>query len=158
MIGIDRRKPQRLTGTYRDYARSGVTSVNYQLSLDHADLTALVSMGPSVRHITPQVLAARISFLPSPFTVTVDLRIRVFQRPRDPAGGENYLRKAVTHAGAAPRLQVAGDGGPRKFGGPPHTAWLRYRWKAGAMDFTLGSLAWLMNGRPSSCSLVLNSE
>ncbi|HEY2075518.1 MAG TPA: methyltransferase type 11 [Streptosporangiaceae bacterium] len=86
MIGIDRRKPQRLTGTYRDYARSGVTSLNYQLSLDHADLTALVSMGPSVRHITPQVLAARISFLPSPFTVTVDLRIRVFQRPRDPAG------------------------------------------------------------------------
>jgi 23S rRNA (guanine745-N1)-methyltransferase len=81
MIGIERRKPQRLAATYRDYARSGVTSVNYQLSLDHADLTALVSMGPSVRHITPQALAARISSLPSPFIVTVDLQIRVFQRP-----------------------------------------------------------------------------
>ena len=80
-IGIDRRKRQRLAGTYRDYARSGVISVNYQLNLDHADLTALVSMGPSVRHITPQALAARISSLPSPFTVTVDLQIRVFQRP-----------------------------------------------------------------------------
>jgi 23S rRNA (guanine745-N1)-methyltransferase len=79
-IGIDRRKPQRLAGTYRDYARSDVTSVNYQLSLDHADLTALVSMGPSARHITPQELAARIGFLPSPFTVTVDMQIRVFQR------------------------------------------------------------------------------
>lgn len=84
MIGIDRRKPQRLAGTYRDYARSGVTSVNCQLSLDHADLTALVSMGPSVRHITPQVLAARIRALPSPFTVTVEVQIRVFQRPRRP--------------------------------------------------------------------------
>jgi 23S rRNA (guanine745-N1)-methyltransferase len=84
IIGIDRRKPQRLAGTYRDYARSGVTSVNYQLSLNHADLTALVSMGPSARHITPQALAARISFLPSPFTVTVDLQIRVFKRPWAP--------------------------------------------------------------------------
>jgi 23S rRNA (guanine745-N1)-methyltransferase len=86
MIGIDQRKPRRLAGTYRDYARSGVTSVNYQLSLDHADLTALVSMGPSARHIAPQALAARVRSLPSPFTVTVDLRIRVFQRRRTPPG------------------------------------------------------------------------
>jgi 23S rRNA (guanine745-N1)-methyltransferase len=81
LISIDRRKPQRLAGAYRDYARSGVISVNYQLSLDPADLTALVAMGPSARHITPQALAARISALPSPFTVTVDVQIWVFQRP-----------------------------------------------------------------------------
>ena len=87
MISIDRRKPRRLAGTYRNYARSGVTSVNYQLSLDHADLTALVSMGPSARHITPQALAARVRSLPSPFTVTVDLQIRLFRRPRDLSGG-----------------------------------------------------------------------
>jgi 23S rRNA (guanine745-N1)-methyltransferase len=80
MIGIDQRKPRRLADTYRDYARSDVTSVNYLLSLDHADLTTLVSMGPSARHITPQALAARIRSLPSPFTVTVDLQIRVFAR------------------------------------------------------------------------------
>jgi 23S rRNA (guanine745-N1)-methyltransferase len=85
MISIDPRKPRRLAGTYRDYARSGVTSVSYQLSLDHADLTTLVSMGPSARHITPQSLAARIRALPSPFTVTVDLQIRVLHRPQDPA-------------------------------------------------------------------------
>ena len=80
MIGIDQRKPGRLADTYRDYARSDVTSVNYLLDLDHADLTALVSMGPSARHIAPQALAARIRSLPSPFTVTVDLQIRVFAR------------------------------------------------------------------------------
>jgi len=79
LIGIDQRKPQRLAGAYRDFARSGVASVNYQLSLDHADLTALVSMGPSARHIMPQEIAARISSLPSPFTVTVDLHIWVFR-------------------------------------------------------------------------------
>jgi hypothetical protein len=83
MISIDRRRLQRLAGANRDYARSGITSVNYQLSLDHADLAMLVSMGPSARHITPQALAARIRSLPSPFTVTVDLHIRVLQRRRD---------------------------------------------------------------------------
>ena len=81
LIGIDQRKPQRLAGPYRDYTRSDVVRVNYQLSLDHDDLTTLVSMGPSARHITPQPLAAaRVGSLPSPFTVTVDLQIRVFAR------------------------------------------------------------------------------
>ena len=86
LIGIDQRKAQRLARTYRDYTRPGAATVNYRLSLDHADLTALVSMGPSARHITPQALAARIRSLPSPFTVTVDLQIRVFRRPRDRSG------------------------------------------------------------------------
>ena len=84
MIGIDRRKPQRLAGTYRDYARSGVTSVNYQLSLDHADLTALVSMGPSARHI---------GSLPSPVTVTVDLQIRALQHGQDLASARTTSGK-----------------------------------------------------------------
>jgi 23S rRNA (guanine745-N1)-methyltransferase len=83
MIGIDRHKLQRLAGSYPGYAQLGVISVNYQLSLDHADLTALVSMGPSARHIVPQALADRISALPSPCTATVDLQIWVFQRPGD---------------------------------------------------------------------------
>ena len=92
MIGIDRRKPQRLARTYRDYARSDVTSVNYQLSLDHADLSALVSMGPSARHITPQQLAARIGSLPSPCTVTVDLQVSVLHRRQDHAGARTTPR------------------------------------------------------------------
>jgi 23S rRNA (guanine745-N1)-methyltransferase len=80
MIGIDQRKYQRLADAYRDYTRFVVTTVSYQLSLDHPDLTTLVSMGPSARHITPQVLAARIRCLPSPVTVTVDLQIRTMAR------------------------------------------------------------------------------
>lgn len=82
-IGIDQRKPRRLADSYDDYTRSDVTGVTYQLSLDRADLAALVSMGPSARHITPQALAARVRSLPSPFTVTVDLQIWVFARRRE---------------------------------------------------------------------------
>jgi 23S rRNA (guanine745-N1)-methyltransferase len=64
MISTDRRKPRRLSEAYRDYAQSDVIAVNYHLEFGHADLTALVTMGPSARHITPQDLAARIRRLP----------------------------------------------------------------------------------------------
>ena len=59
----------------------------YAAPAEGSDLTALVAMGPSARRITPQALAARIRSLPSPFTVTVDLQIRVLQRRRDLARG-----------------------------------------------------------------------
>jgi 23S rRNA (guanine745-N1)-methyltransferase len=80
MIGIDKQKLRRIAGAYHDYALSGLTIVNYQLSLDHADLAALVTMGPSARHISPESLATRIRALPSPVEVTVDVQFRVFQR------------------------------------------------------------------------------
>ncbi len=79
MIAIDRRKPERITNAYRDYAQADVASVNYQLSLDHADLAALVSMGPSARHISPSALADRLRSWPAPATATVDLNITAFQ-------------------------------------------------------------------------------
>lgn len=84
MIGIDPGKPRRLANAFSRYATCGVTTVNYQLSLDHADLAALVAMGPSARHITPQALAARIRALPEPATVTADVEIRAYRR-RKPA-------------------------------------------------------------------------
>ena len=83
MISIDKHKPQRLAEAYHGYAQSDVIALNYHLKLDHADLAALVTMGPSARHITPQDLAARIRPLPSPATVTVNLQIRAF-RNRNP--------------------------------------------------------------------------
>ncbi|HEX3923080.1 MAG TPA: hypothetical protein VHY31_12400 [Streptosporangiaceae bacterium] len=80
MIGIDKQKLRRIAGAYRDWALSGLTIVNYQLSMDHASLAALVTMGPSARHISPESLATRIRALPSPVAVTVDVQFRVFQR------------------------------------------------------------------------------
>jgi 23S rRNA (guanine745-N1)-methyltransferase len=84
-IGIDKQKLRRIADAYRDYAMSGLTSVNYQLSIDHADLAALVTMGPSAWHISPGSLAARIRALPSPVAVTVDVQFRVFRRRPGPA-------------------------------------------------------------------------
>ena len=80
LIGIDERKSARLADAYRDYASSAVTAVRYQLHLGQADLTDLVAMGPSARHIGADELAARVAALPSaPVTVTVDVEVRSYQ-------------------------------------------------------------------------------
>jgi 23S rRNA (guanine745-N1)-methyltransferase len=80
LIGIDERKTARLADAYGDYARTAVTAVRYQLRLGHADLTDLVAMGPSARHVGADALAARVAALPAPVTVTVDVEVRSYQR------------------------------------------------------------------------------
>jgi 23S rRNA (guanine745-N1)-methyltransferase len=80
MIGIDPAKLRRLAEAFSSYAMCGVATVNYPLKLDHADLTALVAMGPSARHIAPHTLDTRIRALPDPFTVTVDVQVRAYRR------------------------------------------------------------------------------
>ena len=80
LIGIDERKSARLAQAYGDYASTAVTTVRYQLRLGHADLTDLVAMGPSARHIGADELAARVAALPpAPVTVTVDVEVRSYQ-------------------------------------------------------------------------------
>jgi 23S rRNA (guanine745-N1)-methyltransferase len=79
LIGIDERKAARLADAYGGYARSAVTPVRYQLLLGHADLTDLVAMGPSARHISADDLAGRVAALPAPVTVTVDVAVRSYQ-------------------------------------------------------------------------------
>jgi 23S rRNA (guanine745-N1)-methyltransferase len=76
LIGVDEHKTARLADAYGDYARATVTTVRYQLRLGHADLTDLVAMGPSARHIGADVLADRVAALPEPVTVTVDVEVR----------------------------------------------------------------------------------
>jgi 23S rRNA (guanine745-N1)-methyltransferase len=78
LIGIDARKQDRIDHAHRDLRRSGITAVTFQLNMDHADLAALVTMGPNARHIAPPVLAARIRAMPSAVSVTIDVRIMVF--------------------------------------------------------------------------------
>jgi 23S rRNA (guanine745-N1)-methyltransferase len=79
LIGIDERKADRLAAAYGDLAAGAVTPVRYQLHLDHAAVTALAAMGPSARHVTPDVLAARIAAQPDPVTVTVDVELRSYR-------------------------------------------------------------------------------
>src|SRR5215469_14447714 len=80
LIAVDQRKPQRLADAFGHYAQLGSQVLNYQLSLDHADLAAVTAMGPSAYHIAPGTLADRIQALPSPAAVTVDLRISAYRR------------------------------------------------------------------------------
>src|SRR5580692_1548426 len=79
LIGIDQRKAERLADAYGGYASAAVTPVRYQLRLGHADLTSLVAMGPSARHISAGDLAVLVAALPEPVTVTVDVEVRSYQ-------------------------------------------------------------------------------
>jgi 23S rRNA (guanine745-N1)-methyltransferase len=79
LIGIDERKSERLADAFAGYASAGVTAVRYQLRLSRADLTDLVAMGPSARHIAPDALADRVAALPDPVTVTVDVEVRTYR-------------------------------------------------------------------------------
>jgi 23S rRNA (guanine745-N1)-methyltransferase len=77
LIGIDERKTERLADAYGDYGTAEVSVVRYSLALDHEGVAAVVAMGPSAWHIGAGQLAARVSTLPSPVTVTVDVEIRL---------------------------------------------------------------------------------
>jgi 23S rRNA (guanine745-N1)-methyltransferase len=79
LIGIDELKSARLAEAFGDYASAAVTSVRYQLRLGHADLTDLVAMGPSARHIGQDALAGRVAALPDRVTVTVDVEVRSYR-------------------------------------------------------------------------------
>ncbi|HSZ40400.1 MAG TPA: hypothetical protein VK817_10610 [Trebonia sp.] len=87
LIGIDERKQDRIASAFRDYAQLGETDVRFELELDHAGLAALVAMGPSARHITPEELAGRVDVLPALVSVTVDVQVSAWRR-RNP--GETH--------------------------------------------------------------------
>jgi len=79
LIGIDERKSARLAQAYGGYASTAATLVRYELRLGRDELTDLVAMGPSARHIAADDLAARVAALPAPVTVTVDVEVRSYQ-------------------------------------------------------------------------------
>ena len=79
LIGIDERKSARLAEAYGDYASTAVRPVRYELRLGRDELTDLVAMGPSARHIAAGDLAVRVAALPpGPVTVTVDVEVRSY--------------------------------------------------------------------------------
>jgi 23S rRNA (guanine745-N1)-methyltransferase len=79
LIGIDERKSARLAQAYGGYASTAATLVRYELRLGRDELTDLVAMGPSARHIAADDLAARVAALPAPVTVTVDVEVRSYR-------------------------------------------------------------------------------
>jgi 23S rRNA (guanine745-N1)-methyltransferase len=81
LLRVDQAKPGRLAAGLARFAPAGEELVDYQVPLGHAELAALVAMGPSARHLPPSVAAQRIGELPSPLPVTVSVRLAAYRRP-----------------------------------------------------------------------------
>jgi 23S rRNA (guanine745-N1)-methyltransferase len=100
LIGIDERKRERIADAFHEYGQVGETGVRFDAKLDHADLTALVAMGPSARHIAPADLAGRVAPLPASVTVTIDVQVTAWRRRYpDPARSTNRNRDRDEAAG-----------------------------------------------------------
>jgi 23S rRNA (guanine745-N1)-methyltransferase len=81
MLTVQERKRERLEdklGTL--FKAAGETAVERELVLDHADLAALVAMGPSARHLDEQQVAERVAALPDPLPVTLSVTVATYRR------------------------------------------------------------------------------
>lgn len=111
IIDVDEDKPRRIAEAFGGYDLAGEAGARFRPRLDHAGLAALVGMGPSARHIAPETLTARIRAMPTPATVTADVRVRAFRRPRlysrpasrtPPRGHGNRRLAGAGHAQSGP--------------------------------------------------------
>lgn len=81
MLTVQERKRERLEGKLGTlFEAAGETAVERELVLDHADLVALVAMGPSARHLDEQQVAERVAALPDPLPVTLSVTVATYRR------------------------------------------------------------------------------
>jgi 23S rRNA (guanine745-N1)-methyltransferase len=85
LVTVDARKGERLAGSLGErFVPAGSVPVRVTMSLTHADVAALVGMGPSSRHLTGPEIAARIGTLVEPVAVTAAVTVTVYRRaPQD---------------------------------------------------------------------------
>ncbi|MBV6762776.1 putative RNA methyltransferase [Rhodococcus opacus] len=81
MVRVDDRKVERLGAAMSGrFERTGHVAVEYPMSLSHLDVTRLVGMGPSARHLTPERLASAIAALPQEYPVTASVTVSTYTR------------------------------------------------------------------------------
>lgn len=81
MLTVQERKRERLEGKLGTlFEAAGETAVERELVLDHADLAALVAMGPSARHLDEQQVFERVAALPDPLPVTLSVTVATYRR------------------------------------------------------------------------------
>jgi len=81
MLTVQERKRERLEGKLGTlFEAAGETAVERTLVLDHADIAALVAMGPSARHLNEQQVAERVAALPDPLAVTLSVTVATYRR------------------------------------------------------------------------------
>ena len=80
MLTVDAGKPERLAAAFqRRLAVADRRSVRASMTLTRPDLSALVRMGPSARHIGPAALATAIDVLDELTSVTLSVTVSVFR-------------------------------------------------------------------------------
>jgi 23S rRNA (guanine745-N1)-methyltransferase len=67
--------------------------VEFDMTLDHAAVSALIRMGPTARHLSSAGLAQQVGTLPEVLTVTASVTVSVLSPVSEPDG------KAVPHPG-----------------------------------------------------------
>jgi len=81
LLTVDEGKADRLVETFAGRLRSGRrVEVREMMHLGPTDIDALVRMGPTARHITPDALAAAVSGLPASTRVTLAASVTVLTR------------------------------------------------------------------------------
>jgi 23S rRNA (guanine745-N1)-methyltransferase len=79
LLTVDPRKAERVEDTLGGrFHEAGVWHRELPLGLTHAEVAALVAMGPSAWHADPETLRARIGELAEPVPVTAAFEVRVF--------------------------------------------------------------------------------
>lgn len=86
LLNVDAEKPDRVAASLSAwFAPVDEQRLERSLRLTHAEVRALVGMGPSAWHTDPRALAARVAALPRPMAVTASVHLRRFTpRPRSP--------------------------------------------------------------------------
>ncbi|WP_072687987.1 putative RNA methyltransferase [Rhodococcus marinonascens] len=81
MVRVDDRKVERLGAAMSGrFERTAHVAAEYPMSLSHLDVTRLVGMGPSARHLTPDRVAASIAALPQQSPVTASVTVATYTR------------------------------------------------------------------------------
>jgi 23S rRNA (guanine745-N1)-methyltransferase len=80
LLRVDPSKPQRIAAELDEwFTPLHIGQMTWSMSLRHADVTALVEMGPSAWHTDRAALAAAIGALPELMTVTAAVRVGLYQ-------------------------------------------------------------------------------
>lgn len=80
MLTVDERKDARVAGTLGGlFTRKTSQVYEETVRLTHDDVEALVAMGPSSWHTTPETVAARVAHLPDPLPVTLSVTLATYR-------------------------------------------------------------------------------
>lgn len=80
LLRVDERKPERLADAMAGtFVRGRHSVVEHSMQLRHADVAALVGMGPSAWHLSTAARAEKVAALPDVVAVTASVQVSVYR-------------------------------------------------------------------------------